>query len=279
MLFADINTHLLPNIGDGVNSLDDSVELIRDLSAHGVQCVMVTPDNRDISTRNGIRAALRSMTTLRRLVSENEATFAGHMRLRFGMEHHIEPGLATLVDTGDARPIQATRFLIVKLPFGHVPDFVDDVLQELTISNLQPIIAHPERNAELQNDWQILQRWVDKFNFVQVAAGSLLGTHGPQAKAAAERFISRGLVHVVASETRSKHEKPGEIVTEAHGVVSELVGERRANVLFYDNSESIFRGIAPRNVADATPVSRRAKFAQQTVRWARGNATGLNRNA
>ena len=272
MLFADVNTHLLPEIGDGVNSFDESVEIVRDLSSHGVQCIMVTPDHRDVLTRSGVTAARRGMTTLRRLISENEETFAGHVRLRFGMEHHLEPDLPALVDEGSARPIQGTRFFLVKLPFGHIPDYADDVLDELTISNVQPILCHPERNEELQKSSQKLSQWVAKFNFVQVAAGSLIGRHGGPARSAAERFIQRGLVHVVASETRSMHDRPGDMVTEAHGKVSEIVGERRANVLFYDNSESISKGVAPRNVADAPSLSRRARFARQTARWARGTA-------
>lgn len=272
MLFADINTHLLPDVGDGVNTFEESIALVRDLSAHGVQCVMVTPDHRDVLTRSGIAAAGRDMTTLRRLISENEENFAGHVRLRFGMEHHLEPDLAALVDTGSARPIQGTRFFLVKLPFGHIPDYTDDVLDQLTISNVQPILCHPERNVELQRNTQKLSQWVAKFNFVQVAAGSLLGRHGGPARSAAEKFVRRGLVHVVASETRSRHDRPGEMVTEAHNIVSDIVGERRANVLFYDNSESISRGVAPRNVADAPSLSRRARFARQTVRWARGTS-------
>ena len=270
MLFADVNTHLLPDVGDGVNTFAESVELVRDLSAHGVQCVMVTPDHRDVTTRSGIVAARRGMTTLRRLISENESEFAGHVRLRFGMEHHIEPDLPDLVDAGSAIPIQGTRFFLVKLPFGHVPDYTEDVLNQLTISNVQPLISHPERNEELQKNWQRLSEWVEKFNFVQIAAGSLLGRHGGPARSAAERLIRRGLVHVIASETRSRHDGPGEMVADAHGITSELVGERMANVLFYDNSESIFRGVAPRNVSDASSLSRRARLAQQTVRWARG---------
>lgn len=276
MLFADINTHLLPDVGDGVSSFDESVELIRNLSAHGVQCVTVTPDNRDVTERIGIEAAERGMSMLRRLVSEHEETFASHMRLRFGMEHHLEPDLPSLLVDGHARPIQGTRFIIVKLPFGEVPEHAAHVLDQLTITNVQPVIAHPERNETLQRNWQILSGWVEKFNFVQISAGSLLGKHGGHARSAAERFIERGLVHVIASEARSGHERPGDTVTEAHAVVSEIVGERTANVLFYDNSESIFRGVAPRNVTEGASLSRRARLARQTITWARGTASGLS---
>ena len=259
-----------------MNSFDESIELIRDLSNHGVQCVMVTPDNRDITERVGIETAERGMSILRRLVSEHEETFPSHMRLRFGMEHHLEPDLPSLLVEGRARPIQGTRFIIVKLPFGDLPEYAADVLDQLTLTNVQPVIAHPERNETLQRNWQLLSTWVEKFNFVQVSAASLLGNHGGHARTAAERFIEHGLVHVIASEARSKHDKPGETVTEAHAVVSEIVGERRANVLFYDNSESVFRGVAPRHVADGSLVSRRARLARQTIRWARGTASGLS---
>lgn len=256
MLRADINTRLLPEVGDGVRSLDESVELVRDLHRHGVRDIVVSPDQRDVASRIGLDRASRIMGRLRRSIARHEDESFEDLRLRFGMEHLVEPNLPTLVATNEAMPIQSTRFLIVKLPFGHLPGYVDGVLEQLTLANLQPIIAHPERNLVLQRNWRRLQHWVDRFTFVQVAAGSLLGHHGRAAQSAAERFVRQGLVHTVASEASDHGQRPGRMLTAANAKVAEMVGERRANVIMHDNSASIYRGAAPRNMEIPAPRRR-----------------------
>lgn len=260
MLNTDINTHLLPEVGDGVSTLDESVELAWDLHRHGVTTIVVTPDQRDVAARIGVERALHLIGRLRRNINRHEDARFRNLSLRFGMEHLVEPNLPSLVAKGDARPIQNTRFLIVKLPFGHIPDYVDDVLEQLTLINVQPIIAHPERNEVLQRNWRQLRAWVKRFSFVQLAAGSLLGDHGRAAQSAAERFVRQGLVHTVASEASSRGQRPGRMMTAANDRIAAIVGERRANVIMHDNSRSVHQGATPRHMEDASPRRRLPRF-------------------
>ena len=77
---------------------------------------------------------------------------------------------------------------------------MDRVLDRLQSVDLVPIVTHPERNPILQRDIGKLEAWVNQGCLVQVTALSVLGGFGKKAETAAHILLSKGLVHVIASD-------------------------------------------------------------------------------
>jgi protein-tyrosine phosphatase len=71
------------------------------------------------------------------------------------------------------------------------------------------VIAHPERNAEVQEDPEELRSLVDAGALVQVTAASLDGRAGRSSQATAFELIRRGLVHVLASDAHDASVREG----------------------------------------------------------------------
>ncbi len=65
------------------------------------------------------------------------------------------------------------------------------------------MLAHPERNAEVQEDPGRLTRFVETGTLVQVTAASVDGRLGPNARRTAGRLIELGLAHMVASDAHA----------------------------------------------------------------------------
>ncbi len=65
------------------------------------------------------------------------------------------------------------------------------------------MLAHPERNAEVQEDPGRLTRLVETGTLVQVTAASVDGRLGPNAQRTAGRLIELGLVHMIASDAHA----------------------------------------------------------------------------
>ncbi len=214
----------------------------------GVAGIAVTPDQRDVQGRLEIHQLGRRMNSLRRAVLENESRSTEHVRLRLGMENHLSRDLANLYDAGQALPIEETRFLLMRLPFNHLPDYTESVIDQLRVWRLQPILAHPERNTVLQRDWKRLRSLVEAFSFVQISAGSILGVFGDSARNAAEQFINQGIAHVVASEMRKPSGDLSPSLADAFDAVRDMVGNRRATLLFETNPNRILSGVPPRVV-------------------------------
>lgn len=243
MALFDINCHVLPGIDGGPATLEEGLEMLKVSARSGVEGIVATPDQRDVIERSSVSELRGQIDGLRRLVMQNSDSFPNRMRLRLGMENHLTRDLLTLYNQGMALPIRGTRLLLVRLPFNHYPKHADTVLNQLRVLRIQPIIAHPERNAVLQRDWRRLASLVEDFNYVQVSAGSILGHFGASARRAAEQFLRRGIVHAVASEMRTTGGTLGPSLSDAYEVVIDMVGEQRAVLLFEGNPSLIFDGV------------------------------------
>ncbi|MBI2965147.1 MAG: protein-tyrosine-phosphatase, partial [Chloroflexi bacterium] len=98
-----------------------------------------------------------------------------------------------------------------------------------------PFQRQPEKLAAL----------VDRGMLVQVTASSLLGEFEKPARRAVETFLSRGLVHMVASDMHRAAVTRLPFLARAQARAAELVGEEQASRLFVDTPRAIIEGGNP----------------------------------
>ena len=91
---------------------------------------------------------------------------------------------------------------------------------------LTPVLAHPERNAAIQNNIELLYPFVESGCLVQITAMSLTGDLGEPAKTCAYRMMELRLAHVIASDAHSAGNRRPEL-SSAVAVAAELLGSRR----------------------------------------------------
>jgi protein-tyrosine phosphatase len=103
---------------------------------------------------------------------------------------------------------------------------------------VRPVIAHPERNAELVRNPERLVSLVARGALTQITAGALLGDFGRGPLAAAEDFFERGLVHLVASDAHSLVERPPRLAA-ARRWAERRWGEAATREIFETNAEAV----------------------------------------
>ena len=277
---VDIHAHILPGLDDGPTTLEDSLGMARMAMLDGTEIIVATPHYRDVELAyispetvpelsDTLDAALRNDG-----VGRNSQT----IRVLSGMTHRLDTSLQDLVDSGRAVTLNRTRFLLVEPPFTRLPSHADDMIGRLLTQRLVPVIAHPERNREFQRHPNRLRNLVDDGVIVQIASGSIMGRNGTKAQRTAERFISDGIAHVVASEMHSSYAPRSPLLTGAFNIISNLVGEREAINLFETNPAMILEGRSPQlrepdqesKILSKFPNLRRIKIKSQTRRkWER----------
>ena len=94
------------------------------------------------------------------------------------------------------------RYLLLEFLYGGWPL---DLEQRIRAGRqrLTPILAHPERSRDVQDDPRRLARAVPGGALVQVTAAAIDGRLGRSPKAAAARLLELGLVHTVASDAHT----------------------------------------------------------------------------
>ncbi len=173
------------------------------------------------------------------------------LTIRPGCEVFLTPETPHRFDAGDLVPLNRTSTLLVEVAFHEYPRYADDVMFQLQARGARLVLAHPERYAAFQADPSILEGIVSRGILAQVTAGSLLGYFGTRAKAAAETFMKRGLIHIIATDAHRATGNRTTAVLKARERAAELVGEERAEAMCTTLPEAIANG----TLIDLPPVA------------------------
>ena len=138
------------------------------------------------------------------------------------------------------------RYLLVETPYHGWPLDLADRLFQLVASGITPVLAHPERNFDVQSRPDLLEGIVASGTLVQLTAASVDGSGGRRSKACAAVLLKRELVHLIASDAHAP-------TVRAIGMsaAARAVGDAElARWLTYD---------VPRAIVDDSPVPERPR--------------------
>lgn len=191
----DLHSHVLPGLDDGASDLEESLAICRAAAADGVTVLAATPHVRaDYPTTPeamefalaAVRAAVGEVVDV---VPGGEIALA---ELNRPIEELLRFGLA-------GNP----RYLLVETPYVGWPLDIADRLSRVHASGITPVLAHPERNFEVQARPALLEPIVAAGTLVQLTAASLDGRVGRRATACAAELLKRELAHLIASDAHA----------------------------------------------------------------------------
>jgi protein-tyrosine phosphatase len=232
--FVDIHCHMLPGIDDGAKNWDDSLAMARLAADDGISTVIATPHQ--LGNFDGNHG-----DEIRRLVVELQQRLdAAQIRLQVlpGADVRIETGMFDRLQSGDVLTLGDHRkHVLLELPHElFLP--LEQVVEGLESLDIVGILSHPERNEGILRKPEVVAPLVDRGCLMQITAGSLCGTFGPECQQLSEWLLTEGLVHFVATDghgprsrrplIRRAFERVVELTTEAIAV--ELCSESPAAV-------------------------------------------------
>ena len=231
----DVHSHILPGVDDGAKTVEDFTEMARVAAESGTRVILATPHRKDVTERS-------SVDCVTRLVDEMNARLRDldiDLTLLLGMENHLDLDLPCEVSAGRALPMNGPRYILVEMPFFGRPNYVEEVLFELQLQGLTPVLAHPERIEAFQTDPELLASFVERGMLSQITAGSVAGAFGQRVRKFTATLFRRGLVHVLASDA---HFPSGPRSPELPGYLEAavaLVGAERVRAMVTETPKAI----------------------------------------
>jgi protein-tyrosine phosphatase len=207
-VYTDLHCHMLPGIDDGAKDLDQALAMARLALADGIRTALMTPHH-----LNGVYVN-RSADVQAAVAAFRKALLAEGIGLKIlpGSELHLVPELPGELASGQALTLgNHGRAALVELPVHTVPMGVEHILEQILDQGVVPIIAHPERNTQLRREPERLEEWVAMGCLAQITAQSCTGLFGPQVQAASQKLISRGLIHIAASDAHRDRRRVPEL--------------------------------------------------------------------
>ena len=236
----DLHTHVLPGLDDGAADWEESLAMCRLAAADGITRLAATPHWYAAKEPPNRQQVERDLDHLQGLLAAEGLD----LELVAGAEVALAADLADLARRGELPTLGASRCLLLECPPQTSPRLLPDLVYQLRLAGLRPLLAHPERTWAGVRDWDWLAGLCEQGCLVQVTAMSLTGDMGSAAKAAGLELLARGLVTLVASDAHSAEWRPP-VLSSAVAELERLAGAEAARVLTMEAPAAVLAGQEP----------------------------------
>ena len=236
----DFHNHVIPNVDDGAADLDAALAAIETMRAQGIGHIIASPHLRASVARNLAKGDdyFARVDTAWGLLEKAASSSAP--RLHRGFEILLDEPTVDL--SNPVLRLAGSSFVLVEFPFNFIPPHSADVLFNIRVQSHYPIVAHPERYADVQQNPGRVADWLKVGAYLQANAGSFLGIYGGAARKIAWRLLEAGVISYVCSDYHSV----GPCHTQAaFNVIASRFGREIADLLFSGNPLRILRNELP----------------------------------
>jgi protein-tyrosine phosphatase len=229
----DLHSHVLPGLDDGAVDLDDALAICAAAEADGVEVLAATPH---------VRADYPT-------TPEDMERALAQVRDAAGDRLRLVPGGELDLAELERPPEELRRFglagnpgvLLVETPYAGWPLDLGEKLFRLKLAGFDAVLAHPERNRDVQQRPELLEPIVQAGTLVQLTAWSVEGRFGSGARDCSFDLLERGLAHLLASDAHSADVRELRL----SGAVDAVGDEQLTQWLTED---------VPRSILDGTPT-------------------------
>lgn len=200
----DIHNHILVNMDDGPKTKQAMIQLLTQAKEEGITGVIATPHHLNPKFNNSFQNVSLKLAEMRKIPEIKDLG----IELFPGQEVRLTEAMIKEIEYGSIQGLNKSRYLLIELPFGDVPDNANRLCHELQSLGYIPIIAHPERNKAIAKNPYLLYELICNGALSQLTASSLLGDFGRSVQKLSLRFMDCHLAHFIASDAHSVEHRP-----------------------------------------------------------------------
>lgn len=237
MNLIDIHTHLIPNVDDGADSIEETLKLAQAAVDEGIKHVVLTPHHNKFWVTNEKDKVLKLTKKVERIIDEAEIplTVSPGQEIRMNEEFSNE-----LFDENYLSIDEKGKYYLVEFSWQTFPTFAKEYLQQMLDADIIPVIAHPERQRPFIEDSNILRELIQMGCISQITATSIVGGYTEEIRETAYQMMDENLIHVIASDAHDTVARPYNL-KKALDILNIDFGEEYAEYLV-QNAERIFNG-------------------------------------
>lgn len=241
---VDLHSHIMYGWDDGAETLSESMAMARIAAEDGIRTIAATPHMywADKQVDPGV---IRERVAHINQTIEDEGL---DLRVVVGTEvpafwDHIDPVRQKKVLT-----LNDSRTLLFEVPFQHLPVRFNDLIFQVRMLGIMPLMAHPERSEPFLADQESFRTLINEDIPVQVTGGSLTGFFGGRVQEFAWDIVSQERPIVIASDGHSSGRRRPTL-SDAHAALTEAFGREAADLMCRDNATALIENRMPR-IAD-----------------------------
>lgn len=220
----DIHSHILPEVDDGSENLEQSLQMLKETERQGITDVILTPHYRPdyMPERENIE---KQFAILKSAAKENGI----NVSLYLGQEIYAFSEMVKWLKEGKLLPMNDSKYILVEFSAKQEMDITETVYM-LKTQGYIPIVAHLGRYfyADVETALEVKEIG----GFIQLNATSLCGSVFHRRRAM--KFIKEGLADFIASDVHYKRKND---MLKAYMLVCKKFGKETADKLFTENAK------------------------------------------
>lgn len=214
----DFHSHILPEIDDGAQSIEESLAMLRMLKEQGCETVALT--SHYLAMDESPTAFLeRRKESYDKLKVEIEKADFDAPKLLLGAEVFYYPGICKMEELSSLT-LQGTNLLLLEMPMMPWSEHtIRELIEANNSASVRIVIAHIERAMKYQKK-DTISRLIDAGVLIQVNA-SFFNSRSTKRKAL--KMLKAGQIHFIGSDCHNTKYRPPRIA-DALSVIEEKYG-------------------------------------------------------
>jgi tyrosine-protein phosphatase YwqE len=192
----DLHSHLIPGIDDGVQTLEESFNLISELKQRGYRKLITTPHIMWDCYRNTPDIILDGLDNIKNYCLQKGLNVSLDAAAEYFMDEHF---FSMLQNKEKMLTLPGNR-LLVELPYTTPLMNTSELLFSVIEHGYQPVLAHPERYKYFHNKVDTYNKFVDQGCELQLNALSITGQYGEGVRKASLHLLKEGLISFLGTD-------------------------------------------------------------------------------
>lgn len=196
---TDIHCHLVPGVDDGSPDAATSADLIERMQGWGIKRILTSPHVTQNTFENDRTTIAPAMAELHQELDRR----GNNIHIENHAEYRIDEFFAKYLEKNDLMLLPDNHILIEN-SYMQEPWNLDQLVFDLQVKGLSPILAHPERYIYYYTHKNRYQELHNAGLMFQINLLSLAGSYGKPEQKMAEHLIKEGLVDFIGTDLHNR---------------------------------------------------------------------------
>jgi len=195
----DIHSHIIPGIDDGSKNMEMTLEMLKNAEKEGIKEIVATPHyllEYGEATIEEVKNHVKEINA----ILETERI---NVKIYSGQEIYFTEKIIEDYIKGNIGTINDSRYMLIEFPIDKFDENTFDILYELQVRDIVPIIAHPERYKPFIEKPSLINEFINQGYLFQVNAGSIEGKFGETVRKTVNIFLKNHIYNFMGSDAHN----------------------------------------------------------------------------
>ena len=233
----DTHSHILFGIDDGSRSIEESIQILKNYNKIGIKNIILTPHY--INGSSYVSSKDNNLIILDMLRKELK-NYNIDTNLYLGNEIYIDNEIEELLKQNKISSLNNTEYLLIELPMSGEWENYLDLFLDLINVGYKVVLAHPERYASFQRDFNKIYELSEIGVLFQCNIGSLIGDYGKHSKKTIKRMLKEKMVYMFGTDIH-RNKSDYSFLEEAKQKLNKYLDKNEIQDVLINNASKLLR--------------------------------------